>query len=1160
MLNTAYAYAARLIIILIIFHSDSPAQEGKISSEKFSGLKTDSVKQSIINSGWNNSLCFEYQKFIINSKLDLPREMKFLEKLPSGVYKSFIKSLILKKQGKFKEMYEMLSELLEIKPQFYSFYNELAFSASAVNQFSPLELKIDRIYSHTEEDVFKNYLRALINLYKAKYKDALRYFQKSYKSDSLSPDIILQYSNAFRNAGDYEKAYELLRNGKEILKKDGWYLSGSLMAEGSLRFLSGDYKVAEELYKRAYEVSVKNSLKEPQAKILVNLGIMTDLKGNVNSARAKFNEAAALADEINDQEGKASAYSELGVSYSYTNDLINAKKNYLKSYEIYKLLGNKVRLSLLSQNLGKISLNIFNYKEALEFFQEGLNYAGENKRAQVLNLSGMADCYSNLSNYSKALEYYLNAKKIASEIKELALSAEVDYGLGMLNFSLDKFGSAIKYFQSAKKDADAAEDPFLAADICHKIGISYFKLDSLEKAEFFLNEGSRVAKKYSNPYTWTQCLIDLALLSFNKNDFNESEKFLSPAKSAALKNKFDYLYASSLLLEGKIAAGKNSFNEAQKKFKEALKIAEDLHEFNLIIESNYLLAKLFEKNNLDEAAESYYKSAVSSIEEVSAPLFSEQQIQISYFAGKKKIFEDYAEFLLNNKRYLEAFQLIDNSRSSNTMHNLNNIKLESIINDNTLLDMLYEAEWSVFSGIYDPAVIDSIGAKYKMLKENLIEKHPGIEKYLNLVKKYSVKEIQQGLSPGENLISIYSANKSTFIFRITQENFYPFLIPIGRDKISVMVSAISPYFGFNPGESKIFYNHDLFAFNVKAAFELYNSLIKPSIAGVPFDQKIIFSPSAELLPVPLEFLVTKYRSEGSDYDYSGKDYLIYNYNISYSPSAGVYIEQKNNMLKNNDKILIAGDPSLNNNRKGFNESRGILDDIPGTQRNFTLMPLKYSGEEINRISSIINADKVLSGSNATESNFKLNAEMSKLIHLSTHSFLFEKRPLIIFSDSYDRENDGFLEAGEIVKMKLNSDLVVLSSCNSGLGEIDPSEGILGMTKAFFEAGAKSVVVSLWDVNDKYTSKFMGLFYQRLNEGFDKSKALRLAKVDFIREYSSDPYYWGAFILSGNTSKISLKHANNIFPYAAGLMAVIAAIIFIGIKKKFSLFFFINRQK
>ena len=159
---------------------------------------------------------------------------------------------------------------------------------------------------------------------------------------------------------------------------------------------------------------------------------------------------------------------------------------------------------------------------------------------------------------------------------------------------------------------------------------------------------------------------------------------------------------------------------------------------------------------------------------------------------------------------------------------------------------------------------------------------------------------------------------------------------------------------------------------------------------------------------------------------------------------------------------------------------------------------------------------------------KENAELKKVIHLSTHSLLYKKQPLIFFSNFYDPENDGFLEASEIVQLKLNSDLVVLSSCSSGLGKIDESEGIIGMTKAFFDAGTKSIIVSLWEVNDKYTSKLMTMFYQKLSEGFDKSEALRQAKVEFIKTQSPNPYFWAAFVLSGNTSKLKLRIAFSIF--------------------------------
>jgi CHAT domain-containing protein len=250
-----------------------------------------------------------------------------------------------------------------------------------------------------------------------------------------------------------------------------------------------------------------------------------------------------------------------------------------------------------------------------------------------------------------------------------------------------------------------------------------------------------------------------------------------------------------------------------------------------------------------------------------------------------------------------------------------------------------------------------------------------------------------------------------------------------------------------------------------------------------------------------------------------------------------------NHFPNNNKSLIVGDPFIDTHLNRFAERRGLLEDNPGTQRSIALLPLKYSKEEVSEIGNILNADKILTDKDATESNFKRNAEFRSIIHLSTHSFLFNKQPVIFFSNVSDPDNDGFLEASEIVQLKLNSDLVVLSSCNSGLGRIDESEGIIGMSKAFFEAGAKSIIVSLWEVNDKYTSRLMTLFYMKLSDGLDKSEALRQAKIEFIKEYSPNPYYWGAFVLSGDISIIPIEHHFNYYLLYAGLI-ILALIIFL----------------
>ena len=206
---------------------------------------------------------------------------------------------------------------------------------------------------------------------------------------------------------------------------------------------------------------------------------------------------------------------------------------------------------------------------------------------------------------------------------------------------------------------------------------------------------------------------------------------------------------------------------------------------------------------------------------------------------------------------------------------------------------------------------------------------------------------------------------------------------------------------------------------------------------------------------------------------------------------------------------------------------GLLEDDSFNVRNIVLYPLKYSKEEINNLNSMFSNGIVLLSDNATEKQFKDNASQSSIIHLSTHSFLHKDQPLIVFSQNKTDKEDGFLETGEILQLKLNSNLVVLSSCRSGLGSVDEAEGVIGMQKSFFEAGAKSIVVSLWDVNDKYTSLFMQRFYKYLSEGFDKSESMKKAKIFFKNNYSANPYYWSAFVLSGDVSKIhNLRSASS----------------------------------
>jgi CHAT domain-containing protein len=166
--------------------------------------------------------------------------------------------------------------------------------------------------------------------------------------------------------------------------------------------------------------------------------------------------------------------------------------------------------------------------------------------------------------------------------------------------------------------------------------------------------------------------------------------------------------------------------------------------------------------------------------------------------------------------------------------------------------------------------------------------------------------------------------------------------------------------------------------------------------------------------------------------------------------------------------------------------------------------------------------RVLVGRKADERTFKDLAPQYATIHLATHGVLDNRDPLnsylMLTKKDGDLENDGLLQAHEIINMRLNADLAVLSACESGNGRISPGEGVIGMSWAFFVAGARSVVVSQWRVNSASTSQLMKNFYQVLARQNDpnsrnKAKALREASLRLLKDRQyRHPFYWAGFVL------------------------------------------------
>ncbi|WP_052754364.1 CHAT domain-containing protein [Calothrix sp. 336/3] len=282
--------------------------------------------------------------------------------------------------------------------------------------------------------------------------------------------------------------------------------------------------------------------------------------------------------------------------------------------------------------------------------------------------------------------------------------------------------------------------------------------------------------------------------------------------------------------------------------------------------------------------------------------------------------------------------------------------------------------------------------------------------------------------------------------------------------------------------------------------ELHQILIEPIAKLLPKnpEERVIFIPQGDLFLVAFAGLR----------DNQGK-YLIEKHTISTAPSIQILdllyqrqIKRKlsTSLLKQNikgDELLIVGNPAT-----------AALSPKPG-EKPAELSPLPGTEEEAKNIAKIFKTQAIL-GKAATETVIVQKMPQAKIIHLATHVVQLNNADVIALAAS--NQDDGWLSAEEIQKLHLQADLVVLSSGKTALGTIT-SDGVIGLSRAFFVAGAYSFIGSVWEANDRGTAFLMTKFYENLSKKPDKSKALRQAMLETMKKYPN-PQDWAGFVSIG----------------------------------------------
>ncbi len=480
--------------------------------------------------------------------------------------------------------------------------------------------------------------------------------------------------------------------------------------------------------------------------------------------------------------------------------------------------------------------------------------------------------------------------------------------------------------------------------------------------------------------------------------------------------------------------------------------------------------RIAEKEGNRAQAIELYRKAIDVIEGQRATLNTEAS-KIGFVGDKQAVYQHLVGALLADGRNAEAFEFVERAKSRALVDMLaakqdfaiHTVDAQKV---RTLLAQVNstEAEARVQGG--DPAIAGKRSLAVK-LRQDLRTQAPELAALVNVTYS-SAKDIQARLPADEALVEYYYDAKKVYAFVVTREQLQVVWLESGnlvQDVKSFREALESP--------------HDNRYLDLSQ--KLYRQLFEPLAGPLGGKRQVLIVAHGALHYLPFNAL------------HDGREFLIDRYRLRLLPSASVmpYLRPVHPTTR---ALLAFGNPDLGDPR----------------------LDLKHAQTEAQAVTRVLPGSRVLVRREASETAFKRQGAGYAYLHFASHGDFNADSPLnssLLLSK--DRENDGTLTVGELYSMRLNADLVTLSACETGLGKIANGDDVVGLTRGFLYAGSRSIVASLWKVDDEATAYLMTRFYSAL-KGTSKREALRLAQIETRKKYPH-PYYWAAFQLTGEAS-------------------------------------------
>lgn len=934
------------------------------------------------------------------------------------------------------------------------------------------------------------------------YEQTLLLSRQRNNPEDLANDLLNLGTLLYKGLEQHQKALPLLEESLKLyrqVRKDG-ETALLLFHIGTVKTVLGQYPGAIRDLQESLAINRRLKNDAGTSNALATLGQAYNMSGNYSQAAGPYDEAIAIQRRSRLDEDLCSSLNRKGLNEFDLRRIPSALTAFDEALKIARRLGDTRQEANILNNIGVVLKDAGQYEQARKNYQQALTLARQlgRKGMQAVANNNIGDVYAALGQQDNALVFYTESLRINREIgarKEIATNLN---NIAMVYYQARRYDEAINWHQQALDLKRSIGNKLDIALGLSNLAAAYLFKGDLTTAERLLDERRLLQINKSGVHLRHPGLVEIYLQT---GRYDQALSLLQQQMPATLAG--DQVVAEHEMQTGRALMGRGDYAGASRHLLKSYQLLEELR--SSVVERGTFLTAGGGGGRFRT-----YRALTASVAEQA--LRGDQVVpELRNYGSNSAAAAFYFAEASKARSLIE--RVAENGRSSVAASGLPAAVREE---EQQLRQQLVALEAGRDKAVRGgTAMYSQYQQQRKILHQQLDQLAARLQRdypvYAAINYPRPVAAEQLPLAANELLLAYALGEDASYLFVVRKGGVQRVVrIPLKRsvleDKVKNFLEPLT--------------NRHQQDFSQQQAAELYQLLLAEGLSDVRATDRLIIVPDGILGTLPFEIL-----SKPADSSTKAASYLGDRYVVSYYQSASLLALKRTLPGGQPIRTLFAlGNPDFGSTA-GIQQGFRGLSVVPKQYGQPVLFPpLPETETEVRRIAALlgtaIQPPDILLGAQASEAMLKQSPLGTyRYLHFATHASLpgmiqEVNEPFILLSQRDKRSgSDGFLTLSEVLDLKLNAELVMLSACVTGVGKEIEGEGVANFARAFQSAGAGSVVVSLWEVASEPAVEYVTLFYSYLKQGKPHAQALKLAREQMRKKYPN-PFYWGVFVLHG----------------------------------------------